>query len=60
MAKKKSAVAYVVLSDGSRYKITGEDGKYWICGDTQFRKSAGYQIEEKKGKEVSDDADQRG
>lgn len=58
MAKKK-AVTYVVLPDGSKYKITGENGKYWICGETQFRKSV-YDVSEIKEKEVKDDADQRG
>lgn len=51
MAKKKEAhTRYFVLPDGKKYKITGEDGKYWICGKTQFRKLAerGTVIEEQE------------
>lgn len=42
MASKKKAKSKVVfvLHDGTRYDVTGEDGKYIYCGDTQFRKSA--------------------
>ena len=37
-AKKKTVF---VLNDGTRYDVTGETGKFIICGKTQFRKSAG-------------------
>lgn len=42
MATKKKAKkkAVFVLTDGTRYDVTGETGKYVICGKTQFRKSA--------------------
>lgn len=41
MAKKKAKSKTVfVLRDGTRFDVTGEDGKYVYCGDTQFRKSA--------------------
>ena len=30
--------AYLVLTNGEWRKVTGEAGKYWICGDTQIRK----------------------
>lgn len=30
-----------VLPDGTRYEITGENGKYVFCGATQFRRSRG-------------------
>ena len=47
MAKKKTdKKRVVVLADGARHEITGETGKYWICGETQFRKALGYEIEE--------------
>lgn len=28
----------LVMINGDRHAITGEQGKYWICGDTGFRK----------------------
>lgn len=41
MAKKKTAKKRIfVLKNGDRYEITGETGKYWLCGPTQFRKLA--------------------
>lgn len=40
--KAKPAVGRVfVLPDGTRYEITGENGKYVFCGATQFRRSRG-------------------
>lgn len=39
--KKAKARTVFVLPDGTRYNVTGETGKYIICGKTQFRKSAG-------------------
>ena len=42
MAKKKEKTKRVfVLNDGTRYDVTGEDGKYVFCGQTQFRKAGG-------------------
>ena len=42
MAKKKKAQLKTtfVLHNGTTYDVTGENGKYIICGNTQFRKSA--------------------
>ncbi len=41
MAKKKTKEKfYYVLANGNRYEITGNDGKFIFCGDTQFRRSA--------------------
>ena len=37
MAKKAKTVRYAVLPDGSRREITGENGRYYVCGDAQFR-----------------------
>ena len=28
----------LVLHGGERVRITGEEGKYWLCGDRRFRK----------------------
>lgn len=28
----------LVMINGDRHTITGEQGKHWICGDTGFRK----------------------
>lgn len=38
MARKKT-VRYAVTADGERHVITGENGRYWVCGDAQIRKS---------------------
>ena len=42
MATKKKAKTKTVfvLHDGTKYDVTGENGKYIYCGNTQFRKSA--------------------
>lgn len=44
MATKKKAQpktkTVFILHDGAKYDVTGEDGKYIYCGNTQFRKSA--------------------
>lgn len=42
MAKKKEAkeiIGTVVTKNGKKYEVTGENGKYWICKNAQFRKS---------------------
>lgn len=41
MAKKKEAketIGTIVAKDGKKYEVMGENGKYWICKNTQFRK----------------------
>lgn len=38
MAKKKEVLGYVVAENGKRYEVIGENGKYWICKNNQFRK----------------------
>ena len=59
MAKKASGEKrYYVLPNNERFEITGENGTYYVCGFTQFRKSANYgrveteepQKQEKKNK----------
>ena len=42
MAKKKTQTKLVyVLTNGERYDVSGENGKYYLCEcGTQFRKSA--------------------
>ena len=44
MATKKKAQpktkTVFILHNGTKYDVTGEDGKYIYCGTTQFRKSA--------------------
>lgn len=40
--KKESAAAVrpeLVLNTGKRYAITGETERYYLCGETQFRKN---------------------
>ena len=29
---------FLVMKSGERYEITGENGKYYLCNGTQFRK----------------------
>lgn len=43
MARKKKtpngeAGKVLVFGDGSEVPVTGEQGKFWICGERQFRK----------------------
>lgn len=53
MAKKKElAERLIVLPNGDEYKITGETGKYWICGDTQFFKHSNYPIKLKSDAQI--------
>ena len=37
---KDNEKRYVIFKDGKKKAITGENGKYWICGKTQFRKAS--------------------
>ncbi len=47
-AKEASAVRRLfVLPDGTRYEISGENGKYVFCGGTQFRRKRGQLVTEK-------------
>lgn len=46
MSKKKAKKNLVAIVGGEAHEITGENGRYWICGDKQFRKSA-VTVEEK-------------
>lgn len=49
--KKKEAketIGIVATRDGKKHEVTGENGKYWICKNTQFRKS-NVVFEERKG-----------
>lgn len=41
MAKKKvgKAIREAVLPGGEAVAITGENGRYWVCGNAQFLKS---------------------
>lgn len=39
MAKKKEKKIKLALIGGEKYEITGENGRYWVCGDKQFRKA---------------------
>ena len=36
MEKKKM---FLLFADGEKVEITGETDKFWICGETQYRKS---------------------
>ena len=45
--KKTETNRWIVLRNGKRFLVTGEDGKYWFCGETQFLKAIhGEPIEE--------------
>lgn len=39
-AKKAKKKSFAVLPDGARLEITGENGRYWVCGDRQLRKAS--------------------
>lgn len=52
MAKAK-AKKVLLMNDGKEYEITGEAGRFWICGDTQFRKGNGEVVEAKTGKDAA-------
>lgn len=56
MAKK---VKILCFEDGTELAVTGQKGKYWICGETQFRKSnpAISGVKTVKEKEVDENAD---
>ena len=36
---KSSKQQYLVMKDGTRYEIVGENSRYWKCKNTQFSKS---------------------
>lgn len=36
MEKKKM---FLLFAEGEKVEITGETDKFWICGETQYRKS---------------------
>ena len=51
MAKKKKlteTARFLILPDGTEFLVTGEDGKYWYCGDTQFFKHCNFKVEERE------------
>lgn len=39
MATKKKAKKTAVLADGTKLAVTGDAGRYILCGGRQFRKS---------------------
>ena len=39
MGKKNKAETFLVMKNGDRYKIVGENERYWLCEGTQFKKS---------------------
>lgn len=63
MATKKKAKAsaeekrYFVLPNGTRYDVTGEDGKYVYCGATQFRRMRGEIVTEKVAEAPAEEAE---
>ena len=36
---KETKTRFLIFKDGTEKEITDENGKYWICGDTQYRKA---------------------
>lgn len=57
MASKKATKKYLYLTNSERYEVTGEDGKYFVCGKTAFRKSnpAIQRVEEEKAEQKRDE-----
>lgn len=48
-AEKAEFLGYVVLSDGTKKKVLSEEGKYYVCKDSRFRKSSSvFVLNEKK------------
>ena len=39
MSSKKTE-RYAILPNGEKQRITGENGRYYICGDHQVRKAS--------------------
>lgn len=63
MARKAAKkIRYLVLPNGGKSEITGENGKYWFCGETQWRKSHGWNTEEvaTPREKQADDIDEKG
>lgn len=38
-AAKKNGTRYLVLENGERFEVTGEDGRFYYCGERQFSKN---------------------
>ena len=36
---KKEIIGHLTTKSGKKYEVIGENGKYWICKNTQFRKA---------------------
>lgn len=55
---KKPEGRYLVLENGERFEITGEDGRFYICGDRRFGKNypalAGVEENEKTEQEQTE------
>lgn len=49
MTKK---IKTLIMQDGTKHRVTSEDGKYFVCKDKKFRRSNPFivQIEEKEEK----------
>ena len=58
MASKKSK-KILCMVNGDEIPVTGQKGKYWICGETQFRKAnpSILCVKTVKEKEVDENAD---
>ena len=52
MAKNKKVIVTTV---GREYEITGENGRFWVCGNTQFRKASPMIAEIKTVKEQKEE-----
>lgn len=36
---EKRTKKILVMQNGARYEVTGENGKYYLCGEVSFRKA---------------------
>lgn len=50
MAKDKTKKV-LLMKNGAEYEITGDNGRFWLCGNTQFRKASSMIAEIKTIKE---------
>lgn len=62
MAKNQEERKYVlVFRSGKRRDVTGEEGRYWVCGKTRFRKGSPeiLRVEEKAAKKPEGAAEKK-
>ena len=56
--RKSKSRSILVFADGTTAEVTGETGKYYICGETRYRKANPriVNVEKRQRKEGKEDA----